>query len=146
MASWKGFNTKAAFHNNGANLWATGTPILVATGHQIYVDSENLVPNAQLIPSNSLTGSPHPSKGDKGDEFHAGALTSEWDYETVHRLLAFAMGTAGVPTEVESDVAYKHQLRLADSLEGIYSTLVLAHTGLFVREYHQQRRARSHWA
>jgi hypothetical protein len=45
------------------------------------------------------------------------------------------MGTAGVPVEVESDVAYKHQLRLADSLEGIYSTLVLAHAGLFVREY-----------
>lgn len=132
--AWKGFNSIFAFHKN-ANLWATATAQAVGTGHRIYAMSESLTPNAQLIESQSLTGSPFPAKGDKGDELHAGVVPVEWDYETVHRLLAFAMGTAGAPTEVESDVAYKHQLRFADSLEGIFSTWVVAHSGLFVREY-----------
>lgn len=132
--AWKGFNTIAAFAKN-TNAWTTGTALANGTGHRVYINSESLTPNAQLIPSESLTGSPFPAPGDKGDELHAGALTVEWDYETVHRFLAMAMGTAGTPTEVESDVAYTHQLRFADSLEGIYSTLVLAQSGLFVREY-----------
>ena len=134
MAAWKGFNTIFAFADN-SNAWETATPIAVGTGHRIYAMSESLVPNAQLIPSESLTGSPFPAKGDKGDELHAGAIPVEWDIETVHRLLAFAMGTAGTPTEVETAVAHKHQIRFSDSLENLYSTWVIAQSGLFVREY-----------
>lgn len=132
--AWKGFNTKVAFAKN-SNAWATGTAVALGTGHQVYITSEGLTPNAQLIPSESLTGSPFPAPGDKGDELHAGALSVEWDYETIHRFLAFAMGTAGVPTEIESDGAYRHDLRFANSLEGIYTTLAIGEETLFVREY-----------
>lgn len=132
--AWKGFNTKVGFVKNG-NAWATGTPEVVGATHQTYITAESLTPNAQLIPSDSLTGTPFPAPGDKGDELHAGALSMEWDYEAIHRELAFAMGLAGVPTEVETTLAWQHQLRFANSLEALYSTLIIAEPTLFVREY-----------
>ncbi|MEE9505705.1 MAG: phage tail tube protein [Thermoplasmata archaeon] len=132
--AWKGFNTVAAFVDN-ENTWASGTAKVAGTGHKVFITSESLVPNAQLIPSDSLTGSPFPAFGDKGDELHAGAVSVEYDFETIHRLLAFAMGTAGTPTEVESTVAWQHDLRFNDSLEGVYTTWVFGQSGLFVREY-----------
>lgn len=132
--AWKGFNTIVAFGDN-SNAWATGTPAALGTGHRHYITAESLTPNAVLIPSESLTGSPFQAPGDKGDELHAGALSMEWDYETIHRPLAFAMGTAGVPTEVETTLAWAHNLRFADSLESLYSTLAIAESTLFVREY-----------
>lgn len=131
MTSWKGFNSRFGFAK--ASVW--GTPVLVSAGHRAYINSEGLEPDAQFIPSESITGSPFPAPGDKGDELHSGPITVEWDFETIHRFLAFAMGTAGVPNEVESDFAFAHTLRFADSLEGLFATLVFGHSGLFVREY-----------
>ena len=129
--AWKGFNTICGVAK--ATTW--GTPVAVGTGHQIYIVSESLTPDAQLIPNNSLTGTPFQPAGDKGNEFHSGDLVCEADYDTVHRLLALAMGTAGTPAQPTSDLAFVHTLRMAASIEGIFSTLVLGSIGEFVREY-----------
>lgn len=128
--SWTGSNTIFGFVKGSAWL----TPVAVGAGHKVYITSESLKPDAQLIPSNSLTGTPFPPKGDKGDEFHAGDVNVEVDFDTVHRLMAFAMGTAGVPSSVGAGT-WQHNLRMANSLEGLFSTAVVADSSTFVREY-----------
>jgi hypothetical protein len=128
---WKGHLTTVGIAK--ASAW--GTPVAVGAGHQVYIISESLTPDAQFIPQNSLTGTPFQPAGDKGNEFHAGDLVMEADYDTLHRMLAFAMGTAGSPAQPTTDLAYIHTLRWAGSLEGIFTTLVIGSSGEFVREY-----------
>lgn len=129
--AWKGFNTKVGIVK--AATW--GTPIVAGAGHGVYIISESLTPDAQLIPNLSLTGTPFQPAGDKGNEFHSGDIVVEADYDTIHRMLALAMGTAGTPAQPLTDLAYVHTLRMAASLEGIFSTLVIGQAGEFVREY-----------
>lgn len=129
--AWKGFNTILGVVK--ATTW--GTPVIAAAGHRIYMQSESLTPDAQLIPNLSLTGTPFQAAGDKGNEFHSGDIVVESDYDTIHRMLAFAMGTAGTPVQDASELVWTHTLRMAASLEGIFTTIVIGAVGEFVREY-----------
>ena len=129
MAKWKGVNTVFGFSKS--TTW--GTPVAVATGEKILILSEGLTPDAQFIPNMSLSGSAFQGPGDKGNEFHSGDIPMEVDYDTVHRTLALAMGTAGTPTDLGD--CYEHTLRFVDDMEGTHATAVVAHAGLFVREY-----------
>lgn len=137
MGFWKGFNTRIGVAK--ATTW--GTPVEASTGKRIDIETESLVPDAQLIDNNSLVGGPFRAPGDLGNEFHAGDLVVRADYDTIHSLLAFAMGTAGVPSTTSTGGigAFLHTLRFANSLEGIFTTLAIggstSSTTPFVREY-----------
>lgn len=129
MAKWKGVNTIFGFSKS--TDW--GTPVAVGADEKVLILSESLTPDAQFIPSLSLSGSAFQGPGDKGNEFHSGDVPYEVDFDTVHRMLAFAMGTAGSPTDLGD--CYRHTLRFTDDMEGTHATLVVGHLGMFVREY-----------
>jgi hypothetical protein len=134
MAGWKGVNTIAGIaYSGGGSGW--GSEVAVGGGHGIDFVSEQLSPDAQFIANESITGTPFQGVGAKGNEYHAGPLVMEGDFETVHRLLALFFGTAAAPVQQGSDAAYMHELTAKDDLSGIHASLVFGQTGLFVREY-----------
>lgn len=129
--AWKGINAVFGFVKSAT--W--GTPVLVAAGDQVLIVSESLTPDAQSIDNESLIGTPFRGPGAKGNEFHSGDVSLVSDYETIHRCLAFAMGTAGAPAVQGVDNAWKHSLRFANSVEGVHATCIVGHAAEFVREY-----------
>jgi tail tube protein len=120
MAAAKGFASVAAFKK--ATTW--GTPVAAGAGDGIEFASESLTPDAQFIPDEQINGKATKLAGDKGNEFHSGDLEVDAKYQGVEVLLAMAMGTAGVPTQVLTDDAYLHVFKPADNKEGIFGTLV----------------------
>lgn len=130
----KGFLTRMGFAP-AAGPW--GTPRLLGATHQKEYASESLTPDSQLIPDDQIAGKATQLFGDKGNEFHSGDVTMDLKYEGLEDVIALAMGDAnagGAPTQVGGDNAYKHILKVADSKEGKFGTLVLDKT-LEVWEY-----------
>lgn len=120
MAFAKGFRTIAGFKK--AADWLT--PVLVGAGNGFEYLSESLTPDAQFIPDEQVSGKATRLFGDKGNEFHSGDTMMDFRYEGLETLLAMAMGTAGVPTQVGADNAYKHVFKIADDKEGLFATFV----------------------
>jgi hypothetical protein len=138
MAGWKGVNSVCGIAFSGpavASDAVWGTARALGAGHKVDFVSESLTPNATFIPNNSLTGTPFRAKGSKGNEFHAGQLVTEIDYEVCHRLLALTLGGAVAPVEQDTGAASNlHELYAINSLLNIYATMVFYQSGLFVRE------------
>jgi len=118
MGAGKGFAT--IFGYKKASAW--GTPVLLGAGNGAEFVSESLAPDAQLIPDEQISGKSTKLQGDKGNEFHSGDIVLDHKYEGIETLIALAMGTAGVPTQVGTDNAYKHVFKPAESREGLFAT------------------------
>lgn len=118
----KGFLTRMGFAP-AAGPW--GTPRVLGAGHQKEYASESMTPDSQLIPDDQIAGKATQLFGDKGNEFHSGDISMDLKYEGLEDMIALAMGSAPVPTQIGVDVAYRHILKVADSKEGQYGTLVL---------------------
>lgn len=116
----KGFKSIAAFKK--AATW--GTPVACGAGDGVEYRQESLTPDARFIADEQVTGKASKLFGDKGNEFHSGDLEVDVRYEGLETFFAMALGTAGVPSQVSSDNAYKHVLKINDSKEGIFGTLV----------------------
>ncbi len=114
---------------------AWGTAIAVAADDQAPAVSVSLNPDVKLLNSEALTGTPFRGEGEKGDEFYAGPLSFEADYETIHRILAYAFGQAVAPAQQGADLAWLHDISVIGDSTGIHSTLVVGQLGLFVREF-----------
>jgi hypothetical protein len=79
------------------------TAVLCAAGHGIVLGpgGEGLSSMAELLPDDTLEGRHQELEGERGNETHGGDLTDvRVIFDTVHRPLAFALGTAGVPERV----------------------------------------------
>jgi hypothetical protein len=81
----------------------------------------------------SITGLPTQREGDKGNIAVGGSIVAPLRYENFHRVLAFLMGTAGVPATVDT-TARRHLLKIAPSVDGLFATLayeILKDTTIF---------------
>lgn len=119
MVYAKGFTTLGAFKKS--TTW--GTPVVLGALNGFEYNSEGLGTDAQFIPDEQVSGSSSRLFGDKGDEFHAGDVNLDMRYEGLQTLFACCMGTAGVPTQVGSNNAYRHVLKINPAMEGIHGTL-----------------------
>lgn len=120
MTMSKGFRSLAGFKKSTA--W--GTPVVVGALNGFEYLSESLTPDAQFIPDEQVSGKSTRLFGDKGNEFHSGDVMMDFRYEGLQTMLALAMGTAGVPTQVGVDNAYKHVFKIADDKEGLFATYI----------------------
>ena len=120
MAIGKGFATIAAFKK--ATTW--GTPVACGAGDGVEFRTEGLKPDAKFIPDESITGRASQLFGDKGNEFHSGDVEMDVRYEGLDVLFGMALGTAGAPSQVGVDNAYKHVWKIADDKQGLFGTLV----------------------
>jgi hypothetical protein len=122
MAVGKGALARAGFKKS--TTW--GTAVLLGATNGVEFVSEGLTPDAQLIPDEQVSGSITRLFGDKGNEFHSGPIVLDAKYEGIETLIAMAQGTAGVPTQVGADNAYKHVFKIADSVDGKHVTFGIA--------------------
>jgi len=120
MAYGKGFRAIGGFKKS--TTW--GTPVAAGANDGFEYVTEGLTPDSQFIPDVSLTGRASKLFGDKGNEFHSGDVEMDVRYEGIERFFAMAMGTAGAPSQVASDNAYKHVFKINDDKEGLHGTLV----------------------
>jgi hypothetical protein len=114
----KGFRTLGAYKR--ATAW--NTPVLLGAGNGFEYLSESLAPDAQFIPDEQVSGSATRLFGDKGNEFHSGDVMADMRYQGLDTIIALAMGTAGAPTQVGVDDAYKHVFKVANDKEGLFAT------------------------
>lgn len=121
MAYAKGFAATAG--SKVASVW--NTEVLVDAGYGLEFTSESLTPDSQFIPDMEISGSATTQFGDKGNEFHSGNFVMDGKYQGVEHLIAQAFGTAGTPSQVATDDAYKHVFKLNKNKEGLFSTVVI---------------------
>jgi len=131
MAIAKGYRSIAGFKK--ATTW--GTPVLIGANDGIEFRSEGLKPDAQFIADDLVSGNQARLFGDKGNELHSGDMETDLRFQGIERIVAQAMGTAGVPVQQATSLAYKHTFKVNNDPEGIFGTLVVFHPGLYVREY-----------
>lgn len=131
MVFSKGFLNTAAV----ARESVYGTPVLLGAGHGFEYLSDSIGLKADLIPDDSITGNVARLNSDKGSEFHAGDVQADFAYDGLEVLTALAMGTAGVPVQQGTDLAYKHALMIAPDVEGLFGTMGILNSGINVREY-----------
>src|SRR5262245_8405748 len=104
-----------------ATTW--NTPVAAGAGDGVGYKSESFKSDVELIPDEALTGSVQQLTGDQGGKKFAGELVVPLRYEDVaYVAVAMIMGTAGAPTTVDT-TAKKHVLKMANSLDGLFSTL-----------------------
>lgn len=125
--------TEMKFGMIQATTWRTA--VAMTAGKQINFISADPAMDAQLLRSESLSGSPFRVAGLKGNELHSGPFRFPIDFETVHTLLAFAFGSNTAAATVGTDPAFQHEIIVAGSDKGIFATMVVGDEGLFIREY-----------
>jgi hypothetical protein len=120
MTYWgKGFACAA-----GAKKGTTwNSPVACGASNGFAFKSEGITPNAALIMDEQVNGQATQLFGDKGNETHQGQLELDAKYEGLELFIAMAMGTAGVPTQVGSDNAYKHVFQINDHKEGLFASM-----------------------
>jgi hypothetical protein len=118
MAKAKGYQGIVALPK--AATW--GTAVAGGAGHGLEVNAVELEANRGIIPRQTITGRVTRREGDKGNIEVGGSIRLPLRYEGVGRLIAGLMGTAGVPSTVDT-TAKKHTFKIADSLDGIFWTL-----------------------
>jgi len=114
---------------SGGGNW--GTEVACAADSGFEFTSESIKPAVTLIPNNGITGTISQQPGVKGNELHAGDITVIPDYNYIDRFLALVFG---VGTKAEGPTWYLQSLSPPPpDHEGKHGTLVIGHTGLYVR-------------
>lgn len=121
MGETKGFKGKAAIVKGVT--W--GTPVLASTLHQIETTEDGMGADVELIEDDGLSGSVMQRAGDKGNELYPGSINAKAKYDSLDLLWALAFGTAGVPVQEGTEIAYKHTFRVKDDLAGLFATHVV---------------------
>lgn len=112
-----------------------GTAISVNTaGKGVYLLSEGIPLNAPEHLRNEELGHFFIENVDKGNLDFAGDMAAFLRYQGLDSLIAVAMGTAGSPFQQAGTTAWKHTLKLKDSLAGLFGTLAID-KGVSVWEY-----------
>ncbi len=131
MAQWKGAQTIAAMVYSGGSSWgAAGTACAGDSAFEF--ESESIKPSVSLIPNTGIHGTIFPWRSLKGNELHAGDIVVIPDYNVIDRFLAqvFGFGDAA-----EGPTWYLHTVKPSvNDLEGKHATIVLGHTGMYIRE------------
>lgn len=99
MAQAKGFTAIFGWVKQSA----IETPILCATGHGVVMGpgGESIESAAEDIADDTLEGRGQELESERGNETHSGDLPDvPVIFDLIHRMLAFPMGTAGVPEQV----------------------------------------------
>lgn len=106
----------------GIATWATAKATLGALDGFPFV-SENIERVPDKFDPESQTGEVHGEHPITLGEDFAGTIDVEADYRRFTRLLALAMGVAGVPTLLEAAISWTHALKMDDEMCNILSTL-----------------------
>jgi len=110
-----------------------GTAVALSTGHRVPFVSSSLDYQRDQIPNDDISGRPMRQSSVLGNAFVDGSVVISGDYNQAPHLLlaAVMMGTAGVPTTVETGV-YKHALLLAADVQGLFLSAGLDYGGVDV--------------
>lgn len=104
------------------NPWG-GAALAVGAGHGIKVISIGLEGNRDILFTKNITGRVTQLKGDKGNKVIQGdVFEAELVYEGLELAIASVLGSSSAPTTVDTS-AKKHVWKVADSVDGLYSTL-----------------------
>lgn len=119
MAIGKGFQGIVGVKRNN-NAWG-GAALACGATDGVEVLSVPLQANRQLIPDMQITGRVTQRQSDVGNKVIQGdVLSSALRYEGLERLIAGVMGTAGVPSTVDT-TGKKHVFKIADSLSPFWT-------------------------
>lgn len=118
MAKAKGYQAIVGLKK--ASAW--GTAVACGAGDGLEALTVGLRGIRQIIPDRSIRGFVYTYEGDKGNVVVEGTAVFPLRYEGVGRLVAGLLGTAGVPTTVDT-TAKKHVLAVAATTDGIFWTL-----------------------
>ena len=124
MSDGKGFLAKCGF--NKSALW--GTPYLCAAGDGVRYLSESFNDARELLEDDEVRGSVQERFGIGGRVMISGELEAYMRFEGLEFMIAQVFGTAGAPAQQSTTDAYKHTFRPANSLAGIFGTLVFDKT------------------
>jgi hypothetical protein len=102
-------------------LWQD--PILLGADTGLELKTEAVEFDVQLINSDGATGVRSRVSGDRGNEFHSGDITFDFQYRGMEVILGLAFGD--VTTANVSGNVYKHTFKPAVSLTGLMGTLVI---------------------
>lgn len=126
----KGWGIKAGFHIQ--ENW--GEPAPVAATDQLLLLSEAIQVNNERLIDDSLSGKAGLGGAEQGNLLISGKLGAYLRYhDRMQALIKMAFGTRSNPALVNGNV-YKDNFKLADSLEGLYGTLVID-KGVKIFEY-----------
>lgn len=104
--------------------WSDGTPAALGAGDAVPVESEDLRREDVKEADRSLVGQVHERAPVKvANVMRNREVVFVGDYNYLTRPLAFAMGTAGVPTTEEAGVRFSHRFQLHDSMQGVTATI-----------------------
>ncbi len=119
-----------------STTWGTGAAAVVGATNQIEVESESFTADSQLIENMGLNGSATQLPGVKGNELHDGQYVAPLYYRGLEGIIYRNLGTsAGAGAQQGSDLAYLHEISLADHINGIYDTFVACNSGPAIREW-----------
>lgn len=105
-----GSQAQLALAANG-ELWAAGmTGRTLGANHAIPITAETIRRIEQKEENSEQVGQIHRRSPIHVGEDINGEVTFQGDYNFLPFALAYAMGTAGVPTETEASLRYTHRL------------------------------------
>lgn len=131
MADGRGAKSLAAIV--AGSTW--GTAVQAGAGDGFIPRSESITGGKEVIPDRSLQGKVWGTVPFIGTEMHRGTIPMDLRYgANVAKFLAYIMGTAGSPTEVEAALEYTHALAIADRLAKFF-TLAIRKGDIGVWEY-----------
>ena len=129
MAKSKGYQGIVGFKK--ATTW--GTAVVCGAASGLEVSAVEIEANRGIIPRPTITGRVTRREGDKGNVEVGGPIRLPLRYESCGGLIAGLMGTAGVPTTVDTS-ARLHTFKINDNIDGIFWTLayeILKDTTIF---------------
>lgn len=111
-----------------------GTAVSLGTGHRVPFERTTLRRNIEQIANETILGKATRAPSDNGNEETGGAVIVAGDYRQ-HLLQAAAfMGTAGVPTTVESGV-YLHVFPFTAAVDGLFLSAGVDYGGVDVHGF-----------
>lgn len=110
-----------------------GTAVALSTGHRLPFVSCGLDYQVDQIPNDDISGRAMRQASINGNAFVDGPLVISGDYTQKQHLLlaAIFMGTAGVPSLIETGV-YEHTLPLTPDVQGLFLSAGLDYGGVDV--------------
>ena len=103
-------------------VWGTAVQCGALDG--VPFESESLTPDITLLEDEQLNGSIQQLHGDAGDKLFSGDAVTHLKYQGLEHLIAYCMGTAGLPTQQSTTLAYKHELKISTDNIGYFLTFV----------------------
>ena len=117
----KGFGAKTGLHKESVY----GSPVAVGSGDLLRIISERIAVKCSTLEDRSIHGRAGQGAPDRGNLLIGGPIVSHLRYWNRPQILLLALAMGGCSVAEVASLVYACNLRLTDSLEGLFATLVI---------------------